>query len=178
MPDHGNANEGNEMTIARDARGFTMLEILITVGLIGVLSAVALPRILPQTQPFEVAEQARRIHTKMARLRARSIAEQCQYQVQLVSGSDFQFKRRCPVTPGAAMPETWTALGRERERLTHGTARLNDSAGGTITFSPSGQVDTAGTIVIGDERSEHTVRVLASGMTRWESRRKDVQTAQ
>jgi prepilin-type N-terminal cleavage/methylation domain-containing protein len=155
-----------------DRRGFTLVETLVALALVGILATVVIPRIFPQTQPFEIAEQARRIHTKMARLRARAIAEQCEYQLQLASGDDFQFKRRCFDPMTGALATAWTNLTAERERLTEGTARFNGATTGAITFRPTGQVDTAGTIVIGNDTSEHTVRVLASGMTRWESTRK------
>ncbi|MDX1748633.1 MAG: GspH/FimT family protein [Halobacteriales archaeon] len=53
--------------------------------------------------------------------------------------------------------------------LDGGSATLNGEKAGTITFYPTGRVDAVGEIRFFGSEKTHKIRILASGMTRWET---------
>lgn len=139
--------------------GVTLIELMIVLTLIGIVATVTIPAIATRTKPFEMAEQARRIHTEASRLRAKSIAEQAEYRIVVTNGSTVQIRK---FSGGSE-----TTL--RSESLPHGaTATLNGSPSGTLSFYPTGRVSGSGVLRFDDGNHPYTVRVLASGMTRWE----------
>lgn len=144
-----------------DRHGFTLLEMLIVLTLIGILGSVVIPSVANRSKSFDVAEQARRVHTEVSKLRGRAVAEQREFELSLSGGKTFAIKRKNDDATKTTIRTTTLDGG--------GNATLNGSTSGTLTFYPSGRVDTLGEIrFFGSERT-HKIRVLASGMTRWET---------
>lgn len=139
------------------SRGFTLLELMVILTIIGILAAVVIPSIASRTQPFEIAEQSRRLHTEVSKLRARSVAEHKQFDLVVEGGNQVRIEQGTGDDRVVLRTETMPdGAGVE----------LNGASSGTITFYPTGRVSGAGNLVIEDGVSRHTVRVLASGMTR------------
>jgi type IV fimbrial biogenesis protein FimT len=142
----------------RFPRGFTLLELMILLTIVGIVAAVAIPSIASRTRPFDIAESSRRLNAEIGRLRARAVAEGQAYELVVDGGSTISIEHGTGddrvVERTETMPEG-------------ASASLNDAASGSITFYPTGRVSGAGNLVISDGTSRHTVRVLASGMTRW-----------
>lgn len=140
--------------------GFTLLEILIVLTMIGILASVAIPSIADRSKSFDVSEQARRIHTEVSKLRGRAVAEQREFELSLSDGEAFTIARK---VSGGGKTEVWS------NTLQRGSATLNGDPSGTITFYPTGRVDAVADIrFFGSDRT-HVIRVLASGMTRWDT---------
>ncbi len=140
--------------------GFTLLEMLIVLTLIGILGSVVIPSVANRSKSFDVTEQARRIHTEVSKLRGRAVAERREFELSLSGGKTFTIKRT---------NDDGTKTTIRTNTLEGGGATLNGSNSGTLTFYPSGRVDALGDIrFFGSERT-HKIRVLASGMTRWET---------
>lgn len=154
----------------RNARGFTLIEILVAVAVTGILAAVAIPSVASRSKTFDMAREGRQLHTDISRLRARAVAEQREYEVVVTEGHEVTIQPReeqekgglvSGVREGAESGITRTA------RFPDGsTVKLNGEAGGSIVFYPSGRVGSSGDIVLQDSRRKLTIRVLASGMTR------------
>ena len=144
----------------RSALGFTLLEVMIVLTVLGIVASVVIPSIASRQEPFAAAEQARRIHTEVSRLRAKAIAEQREYTLAVAeSGASVRVRH---------VGDGETVIDRDETMAEGATATLNGSTSGTITFYPNGRVSETGVLEIEDGSRVHTVRILASGMTRWE----------
>jgi hypothetical protein len=114
---------------------------------------------MESSRTHRVVEKARRVHAQMAKLRARAVAEQRDYQVQLIDGQVIEIAQVSRVENVAA--------DRVEDFGTDATATLNGDPNATITFSRTGRVNQGGTMVIDGGHSEHQIEIFATGMVRW-----------
>lgn len=159
----------------RNARGFTMMEMLVTVAVMGVLAAVAIPSVASRSKTFDMAQEGRRLHTDISRLRARAVAEQREYEVVVTEGHAVTIQRREEESGGGGLGLGGVVDGvvnevdgiARTESFPEGSSvKLNGQSSGSIVFYPTGRVGSSGDIVLEDSRRKLTIRVLASGMTR------------
>jgi prepilin-type N-terminal cleavage/methylation domain-containing protein len=139
-------------------RGVTLIEILIVVILVALLAAIAIPRVAGTSDPYEAVEQARQIHSVMARARSAAVAEQRPYRFVLSSGGVWQVDVE-------TAPGTWTATA--DSATSSATVMLDGASSGTITFYPRGRVDDTHTITVDVDGHVQTMRIFASGLVRW-----------
>lgn len=151
--------------VPRGRRGFNLFEMMATLAIVGVVSAVVIPSVQTRSRPHRVVEQARRVQTKLAIARARSVAEQRSYQFRLTGANQMEVRYQ-------ASANVWTLLGSSEKVVDAVAVKPSEGTTTTITFYPNGQVDTPQTLVIADADHEQTIRVLASGMIRTEGRTK------
>ena len=144
----------------RSTRGVSLLEILIVVTLVAILAAIAIPRVAGTSDPYEAVEQARELHSVMARARAAAIAEQRSYRFVLSSGGVWQVDVE-------TAPGTWTATADSATASASATVTLDGASSGTITFYPRGRADDTHTITVDVDGHVQTMRILASGLVRW-----------
>ena len=142
----------------RSMRGVTLIEILIVMVLMAIVAAIGIPRVVGSSDPYEAVEQARRIHTAMAKARAAAIAEQRPHRFVLSSGGAWQVDVE-------SSPGTWTATA--DSATASGTVTLDGASSGTITFYPRGRVDDTHTISVNVDGHVQTMRIFASGLVRW-----------
>ena len=145
-------------SVTRSRRGISLIEALIVMVLVGILAAVAIPRVAGSSDPYAAVDEARRIHAAMASARARAIATQRQYRFVLASGGVWKVEEENP-------PGTWTATADS------GTADANvtmgGSSSGTVVYYPRGRVDAPKTIAVTVDGHSQSIDVLASGLVRW-----------
>lgn len=145
-------------SVTRSRRGISLIEALIVMVLVGILAAVAIPRVAGSSDPYAAVDEARRIHAAMANARARAIATQRQYRFVLASGGVWKVEEENP-------PGTWTATADS------GTADANvtmgGSSSGTVVYYPRGRVDAPKTIAVTVDGHSQSIDVLASGLVRW-----------
>lgn len=142
----------------RSPHGMTLMETLIVLTLIGLIAAIAIPRVAGTSDPYTAVEEARRIHAALVEARASAVAEQRQYRFVLSSGGAWQVD--VEATPG-----TWVATGDSATAT--GTVEMDGVSSGTITFYPRGRVDALHTISVDVDGHVQRVRILASGLVRW-----------
>lgn len=142
----------------RSPLGVTLIETLIVVTLIGLLAAIAIPRVAGTSDPYQAVEEARRISAALAKARASAVAEQRQYRFVLSSGGSWQIDVENSPGTWVATPDSATASG---------TLKMDGASSGTITFYPRGRVDDLHTISVDVDGHIQTMRILASGLVRW-----------
>lgn len=144
--------------------GFTLLEFLIVITMIGILAMVAIPSLRSSTASHEVVSEARSLHSELTEARAKAVAERRPYRLELSSGSLYEIQ----YWNGAA----WIADG-STDTLPAGlSSQIDGTDDGTIVFQPDGRVQAARTLIVESPHSAHTVTILAGGLIRWEGRSK------
>lgn len=145
--------------------GFTLLETMVVLILIGVATAIVAPNMVLTTGSHRVVEEARRVHARLAEARSQAIARQRDTRV-IVAGGDM-YSVSVLDDDGS-----WVALGESNVTPTGLGLTIDEANAGEIRFQPQGRVDAARTLVISDADHEQTIRVLAGGLVRWQGRSK------
>lgn len=138
-------------------RGVTLIEILLVLTLVGILAAVAIPRVAGSSDPYEAVDEARRIHAAIADARARAVATQREQRFVLASGGAWRVEED---VSGA-----WTVRG--DSATARGSVTMDGAATGTLTFYTRGRVDAPRTITVAVNGHTQSIDVLASGLVRW-----------
>lgn len=144
----------------RSRRGITLMEVLIVMTLVGILAAIAIPRVGGSSDPYQAVDEARKIHAALASARAGAIATQRQHRFVLASGGTWKIQQEDPANPGTwnAMPDSGAATG---------TVTMDGTSSGTIVFYPRGRVDNARSLVVTVNGHQQRINLLASGLVRW-----------
>ena len=147
-------------SVTRSRRGISLIEVLMVMVLVGILAAVAIPRVAGTSDPYAAVDEARRIHAAMANARARAIATQLPHRFVLASGAVWKVEQEDPVTAG-----TWVATA--DSGTSDASVTMGGVGSGTILYYPRGRVDAPKTIVVSVDGHEQSIDVLASGLVRW-----------
>lgn len=142
----------------RSRHGITLIEVLIVMTLVGILAAVAIPRVGGSSDPYQAVDEARKIHAALASARAGAIATQRQHRFVLSSGGAWRVQQENPVGTWNAMSDSGTAIG---------MVTMDGASSGTIRFFTRGRVDRAREIVVTVNGHQQRINLLASGLVRW-----------
>jgi prepilin-type N-terminal cleavage/methylation domain-containing protein len=127
--------------------GFTLLEVLIVIGLLAILGGVALLGYRPMLSRLRLNEAARQVVMDLKMVRVSAIAESADHRVHFaVPGATYQRERKLGSSYEAVGPPTPLPFG---VRVIDCTA-----VGSSITFRPRGHASTFGSVTLLDPEGE------------------------
>lgn len=115
--------------------GFSVLELMVTLGFVGILSAIAIPRISFATRPL--GDSTNRLSSTFKMVRAKAMSQTAAFRVRPTSASSFRIERAR--TCNTTNPTDWQADGTfsvNDSRLDQNINFINATENG-LTRSPS-----------------------------------------
>jgi len=121
----------------RSERGFTVMELMVVVGLMAIISAIAMPSFVSWLPSYRLSAGARQVAADLQLARMKAISQNTTYRLNILGGgTQYQLEKDAGFTLESGpftLPEGITAspTGPTAEFLSRGTASATD----TITIS-------------------------------------------
>jgi prepilin-type N-terminal cleavage/methylation domain-containing protein len=156
-----------------DKKGFTLVELLVAIVIVGVLTGLALPNLTKWTQGTKVKKVARQIVTDMQFAKMRAISESVQYRVYFDTTNKQHYIQKGNLSSGST---GWTTVGTVRN-LTDAanpyyakgvtfTDTFTTSCTDCVIFSPTGEATPSGSVTCSASGNTRVVNVTSSGRIR------------
>jgi|SRR5712692_10050057 len=136
---------------AQELRGFTLIEILVTIGVAGILMGIAIPRFYALLPGIRVASAARQVATDLQLARMRAISQRTVKTVTFTPPNVYTFDAdtrnlsllfpgtTVTVTPGNP---TFTTVGGNNANATTTITLTNNGLLRTVTVNAAGKIFT------------------------------------
>ena len=148
----------------RRPHGFTLIELLVAITIVGIMTAVAMPRLKNGMAGESVRNARRTVVSHLSKARAAAASRGCRSVFHVVAGSDPQvWVTACPLN-GAGV-DTIGAVSHLEESFGVAVSLAGDS----LTFMPTGLGMGTGWIVMkfGKASYSDTLAISPLGQARW-----------
>ncbi|WP_232802412.1 GspH/FimT family pseudopilin [Alloalcanivorax mobilis] len=146
---------GKRTPVAAPSHGFTIIELMVTVAVAGVLLAIAVPSFRTLTANNALRSTASDLVTALHTARAQAVNLRAEVRLS-ASGGDWSDGWLIDYPAGSVeTDQSFTAAG--------GVAVSEDSGLDELIFAPSGMIDNAALFIVCDGRSGETGRRIRLG---------------
>ena len=141
-----------------DERGFSLTDLIATIGLIGVLSGLSVPNLIRYWQTSTVNAGAQELATVLARARTLAVTGNTAVCVQVTAATATLHLVNCAGTQ-------WTGPGTDSSGVIRLSNDLQIGGGATATFTSFGGAGPTATFTVTDPRTSlsRSVVVTATG---------------
>ena len=148
----------------RNQRGFTMMEMMIVVVVIGIIAAMAVPSFLNYMPKLRVKSSARDIVSELRLARSKSVSERRPYGVAFDVASNSIYTFADTDNPSAQTYSTSDSLVKADTLSSDVSLNACSYNNGCVVFNSTGAASTSGDIqvVTGDGSIVMSINVLAS----------------
>ncbi len=142
-------------------RGFSLTELIVVVGMIGVLSLLAVPSLLSYWQTSSLSAGAEQLASVMNRARQLAISRNSSVCVER-TGTAVRL-RPTTTTPADCAGAVWTGVGTDGAGLIQIASNLQVSAAtASVIFTNAGGASTTGTYTLTDPTTSRSRTVVVS----------------
>ena len=148
----------------RKAGGFTMLEMMIIVVIIGIVAALAVPTFFASMPRMRARTEARNVLNMMRLARSKAISEGAQYGVYVDISNNQYLLFKDISNPASMVYELADSIVTGPEPIQPDVVPTSSFTGDAVVFLPTGRASESGnfTFDITDGGALRTVSVLAS----------------
>jgi len=151
--------------ISRKKAGFTMLEMMIVVVVIGIFAAMATPMLFSSIPKLKSRAEARNILSMLRIARGRAVSENLQYGVYLDTSNKQYFIFMDSVNPSLSTYDVGDSIVMGPQIMERDVVFASQSFGNNcVVFMPNGGASQSGSVTVNTYSSSapYTVSVLAS----------------
>lgn len=152
------ARVSQRRSLRTNPRGFSLVELMVVIAVIGIITAVATPFFLSFLQAQRLRGAAQQVQTFLNQARQLAIARNISYRVEVnQTGTGLRFVRVSDSTP-------WTGPGTDGSGYfgLDTEIQLINQSGTNPTFNPFGAASTAGTLRVRNLQGTQCLDVIVS----------------
>jgi prepilin-type N-terminal cleavage/methylation domain-containing protein len=145
--------QASRIALLRDREGFTLIRLLVTIGILGILLAAASPNIASVTRIYGVRSAARQVYSELQNTRMSAVSENRSYTFTVDGGG-----------ASYSIGPTGATVSKPLDAASQG---VTISAPNALTFTSTGTASSTATVTITNSAGDTTgVAVSPAGRVR------------